>query len=207
MIVLSLIAATSVFAATRSWYLGGNNLAFDNNNAFFFDTTNSRIGIGTTSPSYKFHVTGSGTVAYIAAASGEGVRAVSSSGHGVYATASSTTGRAVYGYNSGSGGAAIYGQGNSPSAYAGYFNTDIYSNSYKVYSEANCRIVSQSSSTTASCSGSEEATGGGCNCDCGSLRVRLSRPTGGSFSAPTGWNCDCADCTGTTYVICCGGSG
>jgi len=204
MITIFLIAATSVFAATRYWYTGGNNLAFDNNNVFFFDTTNSRIGIGTSTPSYQLDITGSGTVAYIESLSGIGVRAIGSNGNGVYATASSSTGRAVYGYNTGSGGAAIYGVGENPSCYSGYFNTDIYSDGYKVYSDANCRRQSNASSDTANCRPGEEATGGGCNCDCGSLRVRLSQPSG-SVTTPTGWVCDCADCTGTTYVICCGG--
>lgn len=206
--LIIIVVASSQVSATITYWIGDGteDLSIDKDHVIFVDVSPERVGIGDPTPDNLFDVEGTGNLVYSYSTNGVGIY-VQGSGHGIYSLSSGTTARAAYGYNSGSSGYAVYGLASS-SSYSGWFTggKGLFAGGGRVYNYASCTIRSTANSNTQSCSTGEEVVGGGCNCDCGSLRTIYSRP-GGSLSAPTSWSCFCADCTcARTYAVCCGGT-
>jgi|GEM_PF-1525065 len=102
-----------------AFWTGANTLG--NNTNFHWDNTNSRLGIGVTSPGYTLDVSGSGTAAANITSSGNYALVgtnTSTSGIGIYGSASTSTTTqtiGVYGMSYSSVGAGVYGR----SSYSG----------------------------------------------------------------------------------------
>lgn len=203
--IILVIFSASVSAADQYWIGDGQDFAIHSPTVFFLDTSSQNIGIGTSSPSYRLHVTGSGTIASITTSSGNGLegRGITRGIEGVTTGTSSVAG--VYAWATASSGTnyGVYGQ--ATTGYSGYFTggNGLYADNYEVFQRGNCHYNYAWNGYVDCASGYDQVMGGGCNCaDCGASQVIGSYPY-----SNTRWMCNCRNCDAgqwRSWVICCG---